>query len=137
MTGKLEITQDQDNGEEPIASSLCNQKQPQTVNKATGKSSTKGTAFSLQNWGGQTLSYYNSISNRSMNTLGNIVAGALCSLATTDSSLPGSFGQPLLCGLRNQISGSTHSSVVQGHVEFLTLGSSSSDDEKSVRPKSH
>ena len=30
----------------------------------------------------------------------------------------------LLRGLRNQISSSAHSSVVQGHVEFLSLGSS-------------
>ena len=32
----------------------------------------------------------------------------------------------LLCGLRNQISSSTHSSVVRGHVEFRALDSSTS-----------
>ena len=43
----------------------------------------------------------------------------------------------LLRGLRNQISSSAHSSVVQGHIEFQTLGSFTSDDEKSARLKSH
>ncbi|KAH0834699.1 hypothetical protein J3R83DRAFT_10226 [Lanmaoa asiatica] len=88
--GKLEIAQNQGDGEEPTVSSRCNQKQPQTLNKATGKSSTKGTAFLLQNWGSQTSSYYSSILNRSTDTLGNIVASALCFLATTNSP-PGSF----------------------------------------------
>ena len=37
----------------------------------------------------------------------------------------------VLHGLRNQISSSTHSSVVQRHVEFRTLGSSTSGNEKS------
>ena len=43
----------------------------------------------------------------------------------------------LLRGLHNQISSSTHSSVVRRHVEFLSLGSSSSVNEKSGRLKSH
>ena len=43
----------------------------------------------------------------------------------------------LLHGLRNQISNSTHSSVVRRHVEFQMLGPSTSDDEKLVRLKSH
>ena len=43
----------------------------------------------------------------------------------------------MLRGLHNQISSSAHSSVVRGHVEFRTLGSFTSDDEKSVRLKSH
>ena len=34
----------------------------------------------------------------------------------------------LLRGLRNQTSSSAHSSVVQGHVELQTLGSSTSGD---------
>ena len=44
---------------------------------------------------------------------------------------------PLLHSLHNQISSSAHSSVVRGHVEFLTLGSSTSEDEKSVRLRPH
>lgn len=95
-TGKLDITQNQDDGEELTISSRYNQRQPRTLNKATGKSSTKGTAFSLQNWGGQTLSYYNAISGRRVDTLGAIVAGALCSLATTDSPISGSSEQSLV-----------------------------------------
>ena len=43
----------------------------------------------------------------------------------------------VLRGLRNQISSSTHSGVVRGHVELRSLGSASSDDKKSVRLKSH
>ena len=43
----------------------------------------------------------------------------------------------MLHGLRNQISSSAHSSVVRGHVEFWSLGSSSSDNDKSRRLKSH
>ena len=43
----------------------------------------------------------------------------------------------LLCSLRNQISSSAHSSVVRGHVEFQTLGSSASNDKKSMRLKPH
>ena len=43
----------------------------------------------------------------------------------------------LLRGLRNQISSSTHSGVVRGHVELQTLGSITNGDEKSVRLKSH
>ena len=39
----------------------------------------------------------------------------------------------LLRGLRNLISSSAHSSVVRGHVEFRTLGSSTNDDEKSCK----
>ena len=42
----------------------------------------------------------------------------------------------LLRSLRNLISSSTHSSVVRRHAELRTLGSSTSDDEKSVRLKS-
>ena len=42
----------------------------------------------------------------------------------------------LLCGLRNQISSSAHSGVVRRHVEFGTLGSSSSNNEKLLRLKS-
>ena len=42
----------------------------------------------------------------------------------------------LLCGQRNLISSSAHSSVVRGHAELRTLGSSISGDEKSVRLKS-
>ena len=45
-------------------------------------------------------------------------------------------GGRVLRGLRNLISSSAHSSVVRGHVEFQTLGSSTSDDKKSVRLKS-
>ena len=43
----------------------------------------------------------------------------------------------LLRGLRNLIPSSTHSSVVRGHVEFLSLGSFFSVDEKSGRLKLH
>ena len=44
----------------------------------------------------------------------------------------------LLRGLRNQISSSAHSSVVQGHVElFCHLVLFLSDDKKLVRLKSH
>ena len=43
----------------------------------------------------------------------------------------------LLRGLCNPISSSAHSSVVQGHVELQTLGSSTNDNKKSVRLKSH
>ena len=43
----------------------------------------------------------------------------------------------LLRGLHNPISSSAHSSVVRGHVELQTLGSSTNDDKKSVRLKSH
>ena len=43
----------------------------------------------------------------------------------------------VLRGLRNQISSSAHSGVVRRHLEpFWTLGSSTSNDEKSVRLKS-
>ena len=44
---------------------------------------------------------------------------------------------PLLRRLRNLISSSAHSGVVQRHVEFWTLGSSSSNNEKSIRLKSY
>ena len=43
----------------------------------------------------------------------------------------------LLRGLHNLISSSTHSGVVQRHVKLRTLGSATSNDEKSVRLKSH
>ena len=43
----------------------------------------------------------------------------------------------LLRGLHNQILSSAHSSVVRGHVEFQTLGSSTNEDKKSLRLKSH
>ena len=43
----------------------------------------------------------------------------------------------LLRGLRNQISSSAHSSVVQRHVEFLTLGSTTCVNKKLLRLKSH
>ena len=43
----------------------------------------------------------------------------------------------LLHSLHNQISSSTHSGVVQGHIEFLGLGATTSVDKKSVRLKSH
>ena len=43
----------------------------------------------------------------------------------------------LLHELRNQIPSSAHSSVVRRHVEFRTLGSSTNEDEKSLRLKSH
>ena len=42
----------------------------------------------------------------------------------------------VLRGLRNQISSSAHSGVVRGHLELRTLGSATSDDEKSARLKS-
>ena len=45
--------------------------------------------------------------------------------------------QTVLRDLRDQISSSAHSSVVQRHVEFQALGSSTSDNKKSVRLKSH
>lgn len=76
-------------------SSCYNQKQPWSINKATGKASAEGTAFSLQNWGGTTLVYQFSISNRNADMLRNIVAGTLCSLATTNSPLLQLFNQPL------------------------------------------
>ena len=44
---------------------------------------------------------------------------------------------PVLRGLHNLISSSAHSSVVRGHIEFRTLGSSSSGNKKSARLKSH
>ena len=59
-----------------------------------------------------------------------------CLISSTSQSSPHCY-QIVLRSLCNQISSSAHSSVVQGHVEFLTLGSSTSDDEKSVRLKSH
>ena len=43
----------------------------------------------------------------------------------------------LLHGLRNLISSSAHSGVVQRHVKLWTLGSATSNDKKSVRLKSH
>lgn len=61
---------------------------PQMLNKATGKESTNGATFSHQNWDGQTASYYCSIPNRNLETLGDIVAGALCLLATTNRLRP-------------------------------------------------
>ncbi|KAH9987279.1 hypothetical protein BJV74DRAFT_796526 [Russula compacta] len=66
---------DQDDGEEPQVPTTAhnNPKLPWTLNKATGKESTRGSTFSLQNWGGITLSYHNSISNCNLDTLGNIV----------------------------------------------------------------
>ncbi|KAF8547221.1 hypothetical protein OG21DRAFT_1490407, partial [Imleria badia] len=39
------------------------------------------------NWGGQTEAYYQSISNRKLETIGDIVAGALCLLATSTDRL--------------------------------------------------
>ena len=58
------------------------------LNKVTRKESTNVAAFSHQNWGGQTPSYYCSISNRSLETLRDIVAGTVCLLATTDRLRP-------------------------------------------------
>ncbi|KAN0088048.1 hypothetical protein V8E55_006669 [Tylopilus felleus] len=66
----------------PVRGMRMNRKQPRMLNQATGKASTKGTAFSHQNWGSQTGSYYVSIANRTAETLGDIVAGALVYLAT-------------------------------------------------------
>ncbi|KAG6371948.1 hypothetical protein JVT61DRAFT_8962 [Boletus reticuloceps] len=66
----------------PTRSIRANRKQPRTLNHATGKLSTKGSAFSHQNWGGQTTSYYVSIANRSAEMLGDVVARALLYLAT-------------------------------------------------------
>ena len=43
----------------------------------------------------------------------------------------------LLCSLCNQISSSTHSGVVWGHIVLWTLGSSTSGDEKLGRLKSY
>jgi len=64
-----------------------NIKQPRSLNKASGKVSTKGVAFSHQNWGGQTASYYQSIANRSEDVLNDIIAGALIWLATHDDPM--------------------------------------------------
>lgn len=60
--------------------------------------STKGTAFSLQNWGGQTFAYYKSISKRSADELEDIVAGALCTIATTPNPLDTSFDSQAFLG---------------------------------------
>lgn len=38
----------------PVRGMRMNHKQPRMLNQATGKASTKGTAFSHQNWGSQT-----------------------------------------------------------------------------------
>ena len=48
-----------------------------TQNQATGKLSTKGSAFSHQNWGGQTLLFYQSIKKWNAQMLGQIVTMVL------------------------------------------------------------
>ncbi|KAH0834165.1 hypothetical protein J3R83DRAFT_11471 [Lanmaoa asiatica] len=68
----------EDNSQEVGTSNRLNQKQPRTLNKVTGKMSTKGSAFSQQNWGGGTQAYYEAICNRSVETLKKIFASALC-----------------------------------------------------------
>lgn len=57
---------------------------PWLLNKAMGKEATALNAFSQQNWGGQTALYHKSITYCSVNELRDILAAALCSLATTD-----------------------------------------------------
>ncbi|KAN0096961.1 hypothetical protein V8E55_001407, partial [Tylopilus felleus] len=64
-----------------IRSIRSNRKQPLSLNQATGKLSTKGSAFSHQNWGGHMTSYYKSIATRDADVLGDIVAKALIHLA--------------------------------------------------------
>ncbi|KAH0838764.1 hypothetical protein J3R83DRAFT_7139 [Lanmaoa asiatica] len=87
--GRLEVivNQEAEMGQEaldthPTRGIRTSRKQPRSLNHATGKLSTKGTAFSQQNWGSQSLSYYMSIANRDDGALENIVAGALLYLAT-------------------------------------------------------
>ncbi|KAG9310565.1 hypothetical protein JVU11DRAFT_9118 [Chiua virens] len=57
-----------------------------------GKVSTKGAAFSQQNWGTQTAAYYKSIATRDDVALNDIVAGAICWLATHKSPLQSAPG---------------------------------------------
>jgi len=66
----------------PTRGIRTSRKQPRTLNQATGKMSTKGSAFSHQNWGGQTGSYHLSIASRSDEMLGDVVAETLMYLAT-------------------------------------------------------
>lgn len=66
----------------PTRGIRTNRKQPRTLNQATGKMSTKDSAFSHHNWGGQTGSYQLSIAKRSDKVLGDIVAETLMYLAT-------------------------------------------------------
>ena len=51
-------------------------KAPCKLNKVTGKESTAFHAFSQQNWGGVTASYYRSIANRTSDVLCEIVTDA-------------------------------------------------------------
>ncbi|KAN0082911.1 hypothetical protein V8E55_008706 [Tylopilus felleus] len=76
--GRLDTVVD----EEAQAAAVAGQEQPLSLNQATGKLSTKGSAFSHQNWGGHTTSYYKSIATRDADALGDIVAKALIHLAT-------------------------------------------------------
>ena len=64
-----------------IRSIRSNRKQPLSLNQATGKLSTKGSAFSHQNWSSHMTLYYKSIATWDADVLGDIVAKALIYLA--------------------------------------------------------
>lgn len=118
-----------------------NRKQPRVWNQVTGKMSTKGSAFSHQNWGGQTASYYMAVANRSDETLANVVCGALCDLATnrddSDEALLSSVLAPDVLDPRAQMCTCSliHSSVniIPGthHNDCHVLGSHRSSLESS------
>ena len=80
--GQLDVVVNQEAQEaasdtHPTRGIRTNRRLLQTRNQATGKLSTKGSAFSYQNWGGQTLLFYQSIEKWDAQMLGQIVTMAL------------------------------------------------------------